>query len=804
MIKNYIITIYRNLRKDIVTSAINILGLAFSFAVCMLIAHFIVFELSYDRFHAKADRIYRVMLGDGPSKPKLFPALGIALKNDLPEVEEAVRLKSGRGVISVNNAQFYENKIYWADPGFFDVFSYELITGDRASVLKNSFTVVISETIAQRYFHGDSPVGKNLEYIIQGEEPITYEITGVFKDIPSNSHLQFDFLFSYNSLPQSKEGFMYGWSFRGIYTYLLLKEKTNFQDVENKYARFIQKYQSEEKNSIKPSDKLSLQALEDIHLYSGIDADSESYGDAKIIYFFFVLSLFILLLALINYINLSTAKSIQRGNEIGVRKVNGATRKQLISQFLLETFTIGFIGLLISILIFRALLPMFSNIIEVPLTDIMLWKSPLFYLSFLLIFLIGTFISGLYPSFVLSSFKPTAMLGGRGQKHTRGGVLFRRSLVLIQFSIAIALIFVTLVVQYQISFMMSKDLGVNIERMLVLDPPKVVLGDSLYSRKVDLLKTQIAKLTGISSVTASDNIPGKSYSTYWWNIEVVNVPNEFEEEIEFGLTKVDESFFDSYEIEILHGRMFSRDFSDDKSVIVNETAAKLLGFSDIEKALDNEIKLGNANFRITGIAEDYHHTSLKNNYIPTIFTYSNAKYPYYSIKVSTSNLNEIISKVQDIWSASYPRSNFSYFFLEDDFNKQYNAERRFSILIKGFTFFAIFIACLGIFGLTSFSVRRKRREIGIRKAFGASPRNILTLVYSDFFRIISLASIIGLPLAYVYARNWLNNYAFKITFSPILFLVPIVLLCLIVIFTVGYQAITASSIRPAETIRDDR
>jgi putative ABC transport system permease protein len=803
MIKNYIKTIFRNLRKDKVTSVINILGLACSFAICMLIAHFIVFELSYDRFHKNIYNIYRVNLGDGSGKQKLFPALGPAFKNDFPEVEEAIRLRSGRGVISISNTQFYDEKVYWTDPGFFNIFSYEIIEGDRASVLNNPFYVVISEAMAQRYFRNDNPVGKNLEYIVQGKEPIIYEITGVFKDIPGNSHLQFNFLFSYNSLPESKEDYIYGWSFRGIYTYLLLKDKTNPQNIENKYAGFIQKYKSVERNSINSSEKLSLQKIEDIHLYSELDTDAESYGNVKILYFFFILSLFILLIALVNYINLSTAKSIQRGKEIGVRKVNGASRKQLISQFLLETFTVGFIGLLVSILIFRALLPTFSDIIEVPLIEITLWKNPLFYLVFLLIFFIGTFISGLYPSFVLSSFKPIDTLKGGGQKHARGGIFFRKFLMLIQFSIAIALIFVTFVVQYQISFMMGKDLGVNIDRMLILEPPKVILDDSLYSQKVELLKTQVANLTGISSITASNTIPGRDYLISWWNLKVVNSTNKYEKDIEFGSCQVDEIFFDTYEIKKLHGRSFSRDFfTDNKSIIINETAAKLLGYSEVKEAINNEILL-DENYRIIGIVKDYHHTSLKNNYIPAVYTFANAKYPYYSIKLNASNLDEVIKKVQEIWSAFYPNSTFSYFFLEDDFNKQYHAERQFSTLIKSFTFFAILIACLGIYGITSFYVKRKRKEIGIRKTLGASSGNVLMLVYSDFFKILFLASIIGLPAAYIYARNWLNNYSFKITFSPILFLFPIVILCFIVILTVGYHAIIASNIKPAETLREE-
>ncbi|MBX2842971.1 MAG: ABC transporter permease [Flammeovirgaceae bacterium] len=807
MIIHYLKLGYRNLITHKFVSLINILGLVLGFCSSIAILAFVIFQLSFDDFHKSGNSIYRIHLGSNENSQKTFPKLGLALQNDYPEIEYATRLKKGSGLLKGNNKGFNENKIYWVDENFFQVFGYDLKIGNEKSVLIFPNSVVISKSTAKKYFGDEDPINKTFHHIVQGKKAESYNVTGVFDDFPPNSHLQCDFLFSYNTLKESSDYYLYGWNWRGIYTYVKLGDYATPDKVEEKFTDFLDKYKNEKYSSLKSVSEISLVPITKVH-FSKKNSDAEIYGDLKTIKLFSVLSILIIIIAIINYINSTTSKAIERSKEVGLRKVLGAKKHNLIIQFTIESCFITFISLLISIIIFYYLTPFFEQVSDIPFSKIGFLQKPVFYIAICLAFFLVNIISFLYPAFILSSFKPVKGLYNVN-KRSKKGFSHREIFCVFQFAISIGLIVISLVIYSQVNYIANKDMGINIDNIIVISPPKTIpTEDGNNKNLAEVFKTKIQNIPSVSFISYSDAIPGENHHSFWWDLKIVDRENNDLTEVEFALNNIDADFMDTYDLNLLGDKVgrnfYSEIHRDSNSVLINQMALKKFGFVNVDSAIGNLIQIGDDQYEIIGVTANYHHNSPKENFIPTIYNHGNVDYPYFSIKISgNTNNEELLNTMNKIWMDVYPDNIFEYYFLDEFYNKQYVDDLKFSKVIQGFTILAVFIACLGAFTLASFTISRKRKEFGIRKTFGASSFNLLKLIYGKQFNLVLISGIFGLPLGYIFSVNWLATFAFKINLTYEYFVFPLFLVVLILFLTISYQSILAINTKVSEIIKEN-
>ncbi|MCP4728225.1 MAG: FtsX-like permease family protein [bacterium] len=791
MTKNYLKVALRNLRRHKTYSLINISGLAIGLAVCILLVQYITYELSYDSFHENSEDIYRVIMEDwaGSHGP-----VGPTAKADLPEVLDYVRINPifANGVYSYEDKSFSEDKVYYASPSFLQVFSFKMLKGDPITALNDANTVVMTESAVRKYFGDEDPFDKYIMFRGSTE----FKITGIIEDTPENSHMKFDMLVSVSSI---KGDWKDKWYYSSFHNYILLRPGTDIEAFEKKLQDH---YKTIEAGLVKDEHSglnYFLQSMRSIHLHSNYAFELEKNGDIKTIYFLIIITVLILFSAWINYINLCTARSLERTREIGIRKVIGAFRSNVIGQFLLETFLVNIIAVVAALGIVMVTLPVFSSFTGIP-SEITLWYTSEFWIFMLLMVSLGVIISGLYPSLAASSFKPVNIIKGKISERSGSNVL-RKCLVVFQFVVSVALIAGTLTVFKQIQYMMGQDIGINIDRTMVIKAPVISRNSPVEERltRSSVFKTELTKIPGITSSAASSFVPGE----YILNIHGGRRTHEAKFQAkEFNILSIDDDFFEFYNIEMLAGRNFSEDFSADREkLILNNKALPLLNFENAEDAVGEKIYMEDRLFTIAGVVEDYHHQSLKYDYRPLIILNSAQTGGKFSVRLNTTDLNRTINSIESVWKEVFPGSPFEYFFQDEHFNRQYNTDIKFGQVSGLFTVIAIMIGCMGLFGLAMVNVSIRLKEIGIRKTLGASVPEIIKTLIADFFKIIIIAVVISVPLSYIYYQQWLTNYAFRIEIGWWFFIIPVVLISSIVFLTVSVQVIKAALNNPVKALR---
>lgn len=801
MLRNYFLITLRNLLKNRISSLVNILGLAIGMAAFVLIIQYARFELSYDDFHAKGNLIYRVQQ-DRYNKGEITTqwaagcsAVGQALYENFEEVENFTRFQKIDGVFSYGEKKFREEEIYLADTSFFRVFSFHILEGDPNTALLNPMEMLVSETTARKYFGDADPIGESLRFNGGSE----FKIIGVFGDAPENGHLKPDILASWATLVRFRGADINtAWQWDGFFNYIQLHPATDYKEFEAKIPAFVEDLLGEDMDSYGAGVVFNLQPLRSIHLNSDFMFEAEPNGNARSVYALIAISLFLVLIAWINYINLSGARSLERAREVGMRKVNGALRSQLLGQFLLESFLMNLIAILLAFVLVIILSPSFNRLTGAML-DYSIGSNPGFWGLVLSGFFAGAFLSGIYPALFLSSFKPTTVFKGVSELKL-GGLGMRRILVIFQFTTSLLLVAGTLTVFTQITYMRNHELGVDIDNVLVLRGPAV--NDSTYSEKFSAFKDELTRNPDIEKVTASIAVPGRQPK---WNAGgIKRLSDGPEDGNQYRIIGFDFDFVDFYGLSILEGRNFSEDFGQNsETVLFNEAAIELMGFEDMASAMNVPIYFWGDTFNIVGVLKNYHQEGLKADQEPLIFRYFKDANSFYSIKVNPRKSQEALAFTEELWQQFFPQNPYEYFFLEDYYNEQYRNEMRFGKVFGLFAFLAIFIACLGLFGLSSYTTIQRTREIGLRKVLGSSSGNAVLLLLRYFVIQVLIAVPIGLGLGYYIMSGWLENFAYRIGIGWWFFIVPLLIVLLITILTVISQVLKTAAVNPAESLRSD-
>lgn len=803
MLKNYLFSTLRYITKRKGFSILNILGLSIGLAASLLILQYVKDELSYDDFHENGENIYRVQYDFYQDGERVFQCatafnkVGPALKADYPEVENFCRLylRYGGGVVRYEDISIKETNIFNADESFFEIFSYTLLAGDRKTALKEPNTAVVEEETAKKFFGSENPIGKRIRFGSQEE----YEITGVVRS-PENSHLKFTFLFSYKTYPKfypemTARDWEEGWGWYDFYTYIQLKPGADPKAIDAKFPQFVKKYG---RDGDSERFKFSLQHLPEVHLYSNLIQEARVNGNGQSVYFLLVISLFILVIAWVNYVNLSTARAVERAKEVGVRKSIGAARIQLAAQFIAEAFVINFIAVFVAIALLNVSIPFFNMISGKELTSSIL-VDKYFWYAVIGLFLGGSAFSGLYPALVLSSYQPAQVLKGP-MKGSREGLFLRKGLVVFQFVSSVALIAGTLIVYQQLRFMQNRELGIDIDQMLVINSPGVVVDNNLYPSQYTSFKNEMLRHPAVKKMTGSSEVPGNLI--YWTNgSKRIGGDQEVASTVMYRMG-IDLDFFKTYGNEVITGRVFADEFTgDSSSVVLNRKAVDVLGFKNPEDAVGGLISIGGDTLTVVGVVENYHQEGLKNDFRQTAFHLAPRDQAYYSLKVETKDLAQTLAYAKEKYAQLFPGNPFDYFFLDTFFNRQYKNDQQFGQVFGFFALLAIFVASLGLFGLASFTASQRTKEIGIRKVLGSSVPNIFLLLSKDFLKLVILANIIAIPLVWLLMDEWLNTFAFRISIGVWIFMVSAVLTTFIALVTVSYQSISAAMANPVKSLR---
>jgi putative ABC transport system permease protein len=808
MIRNYLTLALRNLRKRKVYSLINISGLAIGIAVCLVIWKYVEFELSYDRFHKHADSIYRATFTEYGKNWKddwvaeFGYGLGPALINEIPEITNYARIHPMYGDAAAISFEdqigeqkiFLEKDIYFADSTFLDVFTYDVIKGDVSSALDRPSSVVVTEQVARRYFGNADPIGKTLHVRTKDWGNGDFMITAVIGNVPQNCHLQFDILLSMHNLLQTDYYREAGaaWTANNFITYLEMSKNTDVRSLDIKTKRFMDERFGTEPLGV----KLLYQPLREINL--SLDLNN-SYGHLNTLYFFTVIAIFILSIAWINYINLSTARATERAKEVGVKKSMGVLKSQLITQFIFESLLINFISIVLAFGIAILLLPVLSDILGKEI--VFDFSSTLLWQVLFGLFILGSIVSGAYPAFVLSSFRTTDVIKGKFVKVGQGLTL-RKALIVFQFTASLLLIVGTFIIYRQIDFMVKHDKGLNMDQMLIVNGPQYIEQKS-GDRRMISFKNELLKLSSIKNVTFSGAIAGGGYSfTTGMEIAGKGSKNNFRESIH--VVSVDTDFIKTYGIQIVSGVAWNPNSASDlKSVFINESALKRLGLGSAEQALNEKLIIGgDTEFSIQGVVRNFHWSSLKSEYVPMMFIPVEGNFNLLSIQLH-SNIHESVEHVRDLYQSYFPDNPFEYFFLDEYFNSQYKDERQFERIFVMFSVLAIVIACLGLWGLASFTIVQRMKEIGIRKVLGATVTNIIYLLSTQFVKLLLISSIIALPIVWYAGNMWIDNFAFQISVTADLFIIPLIVLAIIALGTVSLQIFRGANANPARILRSE-
>ena len=783
MLKNYFKIAIRNIVKYKLYSFINIVGLAVSIAICLLIFLFISDELSYDKFYPNSDRIYKVIreTGKGNELQGNTPLpLCEALKTDFPGLE-IIQVRSTENVISYKENTSTEKRFDYVDPDFFKIFPFNFIVGDPHTALKNPNSVVITKEIAKKYFGNEDPMGKTI--ISENKTPLM--VTGVLKNIPENSHIQFDFLSPKSGIVQD---WMKDWHSCMFATYILLSKNYSAENISKRLPAFLEKYMGKDETKYQ---RLKLQPLKDIYLYSSEIKFNplDKQGDINEIYIFSTIALIILILAVINYMNLSTSRYSSRMSEIGIRKVIGARRRQLIKQFLGESILTCLIAVMVSLWLVELFLPAFNSLMTEDI-EFELFKNLKLTGGIVLFGIIIGLISGSYPAIFLSSFSPLNTIKGSTTPGVKG-LLSRKVLILAQYIIAVAFITCTILVFMQLNFIRNKNLGFAKENLTAMDMP-FKLRD-----KFDAYKNEILKDKNVVNIARAEVIPPNPLG--------ITNPVEFlingeKKTLWVHVMYVDYDFIETLGLKIKKGRSFSKEYGTDEknAFIFNEAAIKSVGAKDV---IGSEVKYYNEKRKVIGIVEDFNYWTLREKIDPVVIYLAKNNCWRIAARIRSSNVIQTISFLRNKWKDVFSGWPFEFSFVDNNLNKLYKKEVKLEKLSEYLTILAVFIACLGLFGLSSFSAKKRTKEIGIRKVLGASIVDIVKLLSKEFLIMICIADIIALPTAYYFINKWLQDFSYKIDPSIWIFFLSGIFAFLVAIFTISFQAIKSATANPAKTLR---
>ncbi len=807
MFSNFFKTALRNIFRHKTYVIINILGLAVSFACSLLIFLFVIHELSFDKFNEKYDRIYRLYLvgkmGESEFKGAWTAApTAKAFVEEFPEVEAAVRMQSwGESLIRIDDRKFIEDKIAIADSSFFDIFSLKLLKGNPQKALSEPNAVVLTEKQSRKYFGNSDPIGQHLRI---GSDTALYTITGVMENVPENSHFEFDMLISFLTHPRAKDDF---WLSNSFETYILLHEGATEASVESKIPKIIEKYVGPQVEKILQMDLkafieagnqygIYMQPMSDIHTNPDISSDFKQARDRKYIFIFSGIALLIIVVAGINYMNLSTARSTKRSREVGLRKVVGSTRGLLIRQFILESLILTFLSLSLAIIFVELLLPFFNNLLQ---TELHVGYFSRWYVipGIILMTLLVGFFSGSYPAWFLASFIPVKALHGK-LKLGATNIRLRSVLVVFQFLVSIFLIMSSFVIYKQIHFMINKDLGFDKEQLLVIRRT-----DGLQ-KKIKPFKDEIRKIPSVINIANSTAVPGYPNNNNGFQMEGKSTEQTFL----MWVNWVDYDYLETYKIKIKEGRNFSPEHgSDTACFIINQEAVRRFNITDpfnarfIQPGRTAEEK---AYYNVVGISSDFHHASLRSQIEPHVFIVKPDKWDwtgYITIRLNKDNMKQTISQIEKVWSNFTSEEPFQYFFLDKEFETFYKEERQTAKIAVAFSILAIFIASLGLFGLTSFATEQRAREISLRKVLGSSAKGIVFLFNREFSILILVAAVPAGLLSYFLMNKWLENFKYHITISLGEFLLSIAIVLVVAFLTVSYRTYRAAQTNPAEILK---
>jgi len=804
MFNNLIKHSIRSFKRQSAYIIINVLGLSIGIACSLLIALYVINEAGYDKYNLKKDRIYRTILNGKIGGQEITAAtspaiMGPTMVKEFPEIEDFLRM-NGRGptVIEYNSQTFTEDHIIEADSSFFNFFSIPVLKGDAQNLLNAPRRVVLSETTAKKIFGNENPIDKQIKI---GTDSVRFTVSGVMADIPQNSHFEANILSSFMTNPRSKEPV---WMSNSFSTYLLLKPNSSYKTVDAKYPDLLRKYvgpEIQKYTGITIEDFLSkgnkyrfyLQSLKDIHLDPSIQQDFKAAVDPKYLKIFGSIAILIVIIAAINFMNLSTAQATSRAKEVGIKKVAGSTKGMLVAQFLSESFILSFIALIVAIIFIKLSLPYFNNLLGAKLS-LSLFSSWMTIPLLLLFSLFVGFLAGSYPAFFLSSFNPYEVLKGSVKNSTRNGRL-RRVLVVFQFAVSILLIVGTLIMYRQIKYMLNKDVGFKKEQLIVINRAEAV------GSKMKSFKETLKNIPGVINVTSSTAIPGRTNNNNGYMME-----GRKDETFLMVTSWVDYDFLDTYGMTLASGRTFNESYASDKDAcIINETAFKDFKVGNIENTRFMEPRdSGKVHYLpVIGVVKNFNYESLRNPIGPYILKFQNEgmHWGYITVRLSGQNMSRTISDIEGKWKEFVSNNPLQYYFLDADFEQMYKQEKQNAQMAVIFSILAIFIAALGLFGLTSFTVEQRTKEIGVRKAMGSSVSGIYIVISREVVILVSVSALIAWPLVYYWAGKWLQNFYYKINLGFFTLVIGLAIALGIAVLTISYRIIRAARVNPAQSLK---
>lgn len=787
MLRNQIKLAFRNITKDLGYSLINILGLTIGISSTLFLLIYVFDELSYDNYQENKDNLYRVISKITETDDEFTWVVAqipfaTQVKKDYPEVEDAIRFQDlGKSLFKYGDKQFYDSEVNYVDSTVFDVFSYRMLNGDPNTALDEPNSIVLTKSFANKIFGDEDPMDK----IITNEDR-SLKVTGIMDDVPHNSHFKFSALVSWNTLETRRQS----WGNFGLFTYVLLKPGTDPVAFDKKLEEMYDKFMADIFKEHGVYIDYELQPITSIHLYPIGEGDSEPSGDIRFVRIFLLIAIFMLVIAGINYMNLTTARSAKRAREVGIRKVAGAHQSLLIRQFLTESVVLTLISLILSLGICYTLLPNFNDLSGKTL-DFSFFSNPEFVFSIIIIILILGFISGLYPSFVLSRLQPIDALKGKQIKGSRHGIL-RKALVIIQFAISLIMIISTWVVYEQLNYLKQKDMGFDKDQIvsITLDTREMV-------EKVPVLRNEFMSISGVKSVGTTTDKMGTGTGKLLLSVET----SEGMQEKGVNLAGCDYEFINTLGIEILEGRNFSEEFKTDTlAVIVNETLADRFGWKE---PLGKKVMFGeDQTAKVIGLMKDYHQTGLYNP-VESLLLFLRESGPNVYVKFEGQNSNQIVQNLETAWIKTFPLIPFEYTFLKDDLFEQVKPDEKRSILYTLFSIVIIIIASLGVFGLASYTVEQRTKEISIRKILGAKVNTVLKLIFQDYLILIGISMLVAFPLAYYFLQDFLSNYVYRTSLHIFTFVLSAVLLLLITLLTIMYHTIKIALTNPVDALKTD-
>ncbi len=810
MIKNYFKIAWRNLVKYKFISFINLFGLTVGLTCCLLITTYILNELSYDRYNKNAENIYRVTRTfnneEGVVSLKLStvsPPFGYYFPSDFPEIKKMTRLlNTGTSTFRYKEKLISEPDVYFADENLFDVFTLDVIKGNPATALKDPFSIILTEDVAKKYFGSEDPINK----VLRADNQFDVKVTGIYKPFPANSHMHPGILISFNTL---KDAHVYGeenlrtnWGNNSFFTFLLLPGHYDANKMAARFPAFLDKRMSGEYGGKQASKftSLGLQKLTDIHLYSHTDYEAEPNGDISRVYIFSAIALFILLIACINYMNLSSARSVLRAKEIGIRKVIGARRKELIFQFLSESILIAWAAILIAFICLYFTLPWLNSLSDQQLSLSILMKWQILVPVIFAPFIVGI-LSGIYPALFMSSCQPVKTLKGLF-KVGGSNISFRKVLVVVQFAISIILIITTIIVFQQLRYMQETSLGYDKEHLITLPYYNSI------NTEYETFRNELMRNATIKDVARSSRIPtGRLLDANGASTMVGDSLHPVTADIKF--LAADYDFIPTYGVHLVAGRNFSRAYGmDTTNFILNEASIKAIGWKSPQEAIGKDFKYGNTKGHVIGVIGDFNFESLRQEIVPIVLmnppvSSSDSRFNSLSIKVAGNNIPGALATIEKIWKKYLPEIPYQYTFLDDRFTELYESEQRQGTIFTVFACIAIFIACLGLFGLSAFSITQRVKEIGVRKVLGANVSSIVTLLSKDFLKLVLIAAIIAFPVAWYAMTHWLQDFAYRVNIQWWVFVLSAILASIVALVTVSFQAIKAALSNPVESLRTE-